>query len=357
MKSTSTGRSYDLYIHTPSDYEQNKGAKYPVLYILDGQWDFKLMDSVLGGLVYDKFVPEMILVGITYSGENADYNGLRAMDYTPTPTPQVKGSGDGPKFLNAPLPRLLGSRARDARARRRKARQQQARALQSWAEVSVRWKTVNRSKREVLMEDESRRRFLTVLSSAIPACCLAGRETLNAAARVQTVGEQATKPEAPTHKFQDKSEMTWEQVYDFAYLGGFVNFVTALAKRIDKDNYIDVLKQLSSETAAAGIRERPNPDPSLANFVAFAKKPDDFWNHVLSLEIVQDTPEVFEVRVRECLWAKTFRKQNAAEVGYACMCHPDFAVANAYNPKLRMERTKTLMQGDEYCNHRWVMEA
>ena len=99
MQSTSTGRSYDLYIHTPSDYAQNKAAKYPVLYILDGQWDFKLMDSVLGGLVYDKFVPELILVGITYSGENADYNGLRAMDYTPTPTPQVKGSGDGPKFL------------------------------------------------------------------------------------------------------------------------------------------------------------------------------------------------------------------------------------------------------------------
>jgi len=99
MKSTSTGRNYDLYIHTPSNYSQDKTKKYPVLYILDGQWDFKLMDSVLGGLVYDKFVPEIIMVGITYSGENADYNGLRAMDYTPTPNPDVKGSGDGPKFL------------------------------------------------------------------------------------------------------------------------------------------------------------------------------------------------------------------------------------------------------------------
>src|SRR5450432_1784267 len=70
MKSTSTGRGYDLYVHIPSSYGQDKARKYPVLYILDGQWDFKLMDSELGGLVYDKFVPEMILVGITYSGEN-----------------------------------------------------------------------------------------------------------------------------------------------------------------------------------------------------------------------------------------------------------------------------------------------
>jgi hypothetical protein len=99
VKSTSTGRDNDLYIHIPSNYGQDKTKKYPVLYILDGQWDFKLMDSVLGGLVYDKFVPEMIMVGITYSGDNADYGGLRAMDYTPTADRGVKGSGNGPNFL------------------------------------------------------------------------------------------------------------------------------------------------------------------------------------------------------------------------------------------------------------------
>ena len=99
MKSQSTGRDYDLYIHFPSDYGQDKTKKYPVLYILDGQWDFKLVDSVLGGLVYDKFVPEMILVGIGYSGENANYGALRDRDYTPTTALWIKGSGEGPKFL------------------------------------------------------------------------------------------------------------------------------------------------------------------------------------------------------------------------------------------------------------------
>ncbi len=99
IEAKSTGRKMDLYLHLPGDYDKDKTKKYPVLYILDGQWDFKLMDSILGGLVYDKFAPEMILVGITYSGENADYNNLRAMDLTPVATAQVKGSGDGPKFL------------------------------------------------------------------------------------------------------------------------------------------------------------------------------------------------------------------------------------------------------------------
>lgn len=96
LKSSDTGRAYDLYFQLP---DLKTGKKYPVLFVLDGQWDFKLLDSVYGGLHYDKFVPEMIIVGITYSGPNPDYDRLRAMDYTPTPVKAVPGSGDAAKFL------------------------------------------------------------------------------------------------------------------------------------------------------------------------------------------------------------------------------------------------------------------
>ena len=98
LVSKDTGRSYDLYIHPVSS--QTAGKKYPVVYMLDGQWDFKLVDSVYGGLHYDKFVPEMVLVGITYSGEKPDYDSLRAMDYTPSAVKDVAGSGDAAKFLS-----------------------------------------------------------------------------------------------------------------------------------------------------------------------------------------------------------------------------------------------------------------
>ena len=96
LKSSDTGRTYDLYLQLP---DLKSGKKYPVLFVLDGQWDFKLLDSVYGGLHYDKFVPEMIIVGITYAGENPNYDRLRAMDYTPTAVKNVVGSGDAAKFL------------------------------------------------------------------------------------------------------------------------------------------------------------------------------------------------------------------------------------------------------------------
>ena len=98
LKSADTGRDYDLYIRAPGG-AATSSKKYPVLFVLDGQWDFKLLDSVYGGLYYDKFVPEMIIVGVTYTGENLNYDQLRAMDYTPTAAKQSPGSGDAAKFL------------------------------------------------------------------------------------------------------------------------------------------------------------------------------------------------------------------------------------------------------------------
>ena len=99
LDSQSTGRKYDLYIRKPADYDKSPDKKYPVLYLLDGQWHFKLVDPIVGGLVYDRWIPDIIVVAITYSGTKPDYEALRAMDYTPTPVPTSKGSGDAPKFL------------------------------------------------------------------------------------------------------------------------------------------------------------------------------------------------------------------------------------------------------------------
>ena len=99
LESSATGRSYDIYIHFPAEYEQNLEKKYPVLYVLDGQWDFKLIAAICGSLVFDEFIPETIIAGITYTGDNPDYSALRAIDYTPATDREFPGSGEGPKFL------------------------------------------------------------------------------------------------------------------------------------------------------------------------------------------------------------------------------------------------------------------
>ena len=97
------GRDYLLYVALPYSYEKEPGKRYPVLYICDGYWDFTLLNGFYGNLIYDRVVPEYILVGIGYQGESPDYDTLRRYDYTPVPDPESdpKGatSGHAAEFL------------------------------------------------------------------------------------------------------------------------------------------------------------------------------------------------------------------------------------------------------------------
>jgi uncharacterized protein len=103
LSSAETGRDYQLIIGLPPSYANEPERRYPVLYLLDGQWDFNLVNTLQGGIRYDKAVPEFIVVGISYAGDEPDYTKLRRQDYTPTywkpPEDEQAFGGDGPKFL------------------------------------------------------------------------------------------------------------------------------------------------------------------------------------------------------------------------------------------------------------------
>ena len=98
LQSKIVKQAYQLVIKTPAGYGQSDKT-YPVIYFLDAQWDFPLMVSTYGQSYYDGFIPEAILVGIQWGGENPDPNVLRARDFTPSNIPTVPNSGGAEKFL------------------------------------------------------------------------------------------------------------------------------------------------------------------------------------------------------------------------------------------------------------------
>ena len=129
-----------------------------------------------------------------------------------------------------------------------------------------------------------------------------------------------------------------------------------LEDELEGQDFIEILKRAG---ARAGSKRGLDHAEDLGSndFAAFTgamRDPDRLLQHLATYEVVEDTDEAFEIRVTECLWARTFCANDAAAIGHAAMCHPDYAAARAFNPKLRMIRSKTLMQGDDCCNHRWV---
>lgn len=85
IQSQINNQNYDLYVRLPNSYdERTEGKTYNILYILNGQWDFGLMLSIYGSLNYDKLLPEMILIGIGWTGQETDEEAqkLSMRDYS-----------------------------------------------------------------------------------------------------------------------------------------------------------------------------------------------------------------------------------------------------------------------------------
>jgi predicted alpha/beta superfamily hydrolase len=94
-----TGQEYELQILLPGSHK-NSNKKFPVVYLMDSQWDFPLLKSLYGQHYYDGFIPELIIVGVTWTGTWSNADSLRARDYTPTNEGRLKQSGGADRFLS-----------------------------------------------------------------------------------------------------------------------------------------------------------------------------------------------------------------------------------------------------------------
>jgi hypothetical protein len=163
--------------------------------------------------------------------------------------------------------------------------------------------------------------------------------------------------QTPEHTWTEKSDWTWEQIFRFAFQKDYIPVMKGLAERIGQEKFVAMLQEITSGRAKEGMVKRNIPKRDLATLVGNLKAMPPLYQHAFTAEILQDTANVFEYRVSRCLWAKSFREENAGEIGYALICHPDFAIASGFNQKLKLTRTKTLMQGQECCHFRYEMEG
>jgi hypothetical protein len=163
-----------------------------------------------------------------------------------------------------------------------------------------------------------------------------------------------------THKFLADADMTFEAVFRFAFQNYYIPCLERLSGEIGREKLIEMVKRLISESVAKNRKEyvKNLPINDFAAFVAQGKaRRNRFVEHVLTDEIIEETDTFEYTKITECLWAKTFREVNAQDIGYAAVCHPDFAITRAFNPKIKLVREKTLMQGDEFCDFKYYWEG
>lgn len=194
----------------------------------------------------------------------------------------------------------------------------------------------------------SRRALFSILQVRTAGCF--------ACAHAALCGQAEPQPQTGL-SWTDKADMTWEEIFRFAYQKDLIPLLKELGERIGREKWTALLRDASDEVVRKKTARRPHSTPDLMTLAAGMQKMSPLMQHALDAEIVEMSPEAFEYRVKKCLWAKVFRDGDAADIGYAMVCYPDYSVARSLNPKLRLIRTQTLMEGRDSCSLRYVMET
>jgi hypothetical protein len=201
------------------------------------------------------------------------------------------------------------------------------------------------------------------ISGIIPGCaltCLAFRSAEAAtygscldADRARDAGGEQQE----VHKFdQPRLPARTHRQLEEMKIARFLEFAEFLSDRMSRKEVIGLLKDFQSQRQVPQARsavERLGSN-DLAAFKRFYDPSIPGLARIVTMEIVESTDTVYEWKITECLNTIPYLRAGAPDLGYAAACFGDYAFAESFNPSIKLIRDRTIMQGDAYCNHRYV---
>ncbi|MBW2618131.1 MAG: L-2-amino-thiazoline-4-carboxylic acid hydrolase [Deltaproteobacteria bacterium] len=131
-----------------------------------------------------------------------------------------------------------------------------------------------------------------------------------------------------------------------------IPLITELIKVFGKEATLDVVRRSMADVGLAQgrqLREMADGD----GIEDFARQLSLFSEGgAQEQEILAVSETRLDVNISKCVYAETCKKLGDTELGYELLCARDPYLFKGFNPRMKMNRTKTIMQGDECCDFR-----
>ncbi|HEY0835896.1 MAG TPA: L-2-amino-thiazoline-4-carboxylic acid hydrolase [Azospirillum sp.] len=119
----------------------------------------------------------------------------------------------------------------------------------------------------------------------------------------------------------------------------------------------EVLGTAVSKAAVAAAETFARAEPEGTSIATFAGimplwQKDD----ALRMEVKRQDDTHFDFDVTRCRYAEMYREMGLGHIGHLLSCNRDAAFCTGYDPKLKMTRTQTIMQGAGHCDFRYTYE-
>lgn len=133
--------------------------------------------------------------------------------------------------------------------------------------------------------------------------------------------------------------------------GMAVRLLHAMEKRFGPEAR-EVIKDMIAEQQP---RPRPDAGDPQKDLHEFCERLEQGCVGSHKWERIVDEPDRIGYHFTRCMWAEVYRELGEPELGFV-ICASDEPGVKSCNPKLGFERTKVLMNGDEVCDHVFLVE-
>jgi hypothetical protein len=84
----------------------------------------------------------------------------------------------------------------------------------------------------------------------------------------------------------------------------------------------------------------------------------EIWaeDDAMTIQVLEETEQVFSFDVIRCRYAELYEQAEMKELGFCLSCCRDEPFTEGFNPRMRLLRTQTIMQGATLCDFRIVLE-
>lgn len=125
-------------------------------------------------------------------------------------------------------------------------------------------------------------------------------------------------------------------------------------KAVAEKAIADAVRRASIEQGAQ-MRAEDAGQTSLQTFI----DRQELWTRggALAIDVKEQSPERFRFHVTRCEYARMYREMGLGEIGHLLSCQRDGTFCEGYDPKLKLERSQTIMQGASHCDFDYTYES
>lgn len=76
----------------------------------------------------------------------------------------------------------------------------------------------------------------------------------------------------------------------------------------------------------------------------------------LEMDMLKETDQEVHFNVTRCRYSEMYREMGVGDIGHLLSCNRDGTFCTGFNPKIRLERTQTIMNGASHCDFRYSMD-